>query len=311
VPKNTARLPIIATTNTRSINRKVDLLSQLLDDAKIDIAVVTETWLHEANNTLFEAKMSDKYTTFSTMRSGRRGGGVALLIRGEYTTSCSLISTSSNIDQLADNINVEYVIAKARPPRLPRGYPNIIICGVYIAEFNDKQRQYQAIAILISAIEKALDSDSGARQGARPLIMVAGDFNGANTKPLCSVFQLHQLNKMATRGDRCLDLILSNAPHCYNCENWPELGSSDHKTVIAIAPEYLYREQLPPPVKRYVRTGKIGDTVNEIRNADWSQTISMLSVDPQSATNSWYETLKAAEDHHQPLRVMRQRNDKP
>ncbi len=310
MPINTSRLPIVATTNARSINNKADLLNQLLDDAKIDVAVVTETWLHEANNNLFEAKMSDNHTTFSHTRSGRRGGGVAVLIRREYTASCSLVSTSGNIDQLANDINLEFIIAKARPPRLPRGYPNILICGVYIAEFNDKQRQQQAIAKLISALEEALDSDSGSRS-ERPLIVIAGDFNGANIKPLCSVFQLHQLNKTATRGDRCLDLILSNAPQCYNCENWPELGSSDHKTVVAIAPEYLYREQLPPPVKRYVRTGKIGDTVNEIRNTDWSQTISLLRTDPQGATNSLYETLKAAEDHHQPLRVMRQRNDKP
>jgi exonuclease III len=136
VPKNTSRLPIIATTNARSINRKADLLSQLPDDAQIDIAVVTETWLHEANTNLFEAKMSGNYTIFSHTRSGRRGGGVALLIRREYTTSSSLISTSNNTDQPADNVNVEFIIVKARPPRLPRGYPNIFICGVYIAKFN-------------------------------------------------------------------------------------------------------------------------------------------------------------------------------
>jgi hypothetical protein len=49
------RLPIVATTNARSISNKTELLTQFLADAKIDVAIVSETWLYDNNTKIVEA----------------------------------------------------------------------------------------------------------------------------------------------------------------------------------------------------------------------------------------------------------------
>ena len=66
-PVLTDRLPIVATTNVRSISNKTELLTQFLADAKIDVAIVTETWLHD-NNTTRSWKRNSEATSPSSAR---------------------------------------------------------------------------------------------------------------------------------------------------------------------------------------------------------------------------------------------------
>ena len=44
---------------------------------------------------------------------------------------------------------------------------------------------------------------------------------------------------------------------------------------------------------------------------NWSPTIALLSQEPKSATNELYSVMKAAEDLHQPIKMLRTRGDKP
>lgn len=124
-------------------------------------------------------------------------------------------------------------------------------------------------------------------------------------------YNCNNSTKTATRGERCLDLILINAPPCYVSETWPELGNSDHKTVVSTPRANSYKELLPETEIKLVRSGKIEDTVADLRAINWSHIISKLKKDPQEATNDFYHTLKTAEDENQPLKVLKTKGDKP
>ena len=252
-----------------------------------------------------EAQFRGNFSVVSTTRNGRRGGGVSILVSKSYVASCTQVHLKIGCDD--DDISLEVTAASFRPHKLPRGFPDVIVFGVYLAEF-ERSRQSKGILRLKEAIENALVSGN---RNSRPLIFVAGDFNGANVSPLLSSLRVHQLNRHATRGERCLDLILTNAPKCYASETWPELGASDHKTVVALPPLSRYRERLPVAETRPVRSGKICDTVAEIRAVNWSPTIALLNQDPQSATDEFYSIMRTAEDLHQPIKMLRTRGDKP
>ncbi len=207
---------------------------------------------------------------------------------------------------------MDLVIVRAFPPRLPRGYSSVLIACVYIAEFrqNNKESLRQKVAIyqLASALESATANSS---LGNKPLIIIAGDFNGASTKYLCDSLQLYLINKSATRGKNTLDLVLTNAPKCYNPSNWPALGESDHMIVLCKPSQSLYKACIPATVKIMARTGKVADTVHQLRTTDWSPVISNLRGDPQEAINLFYSSILEAENTWQPLKVLKLKNDKP
>ena len=66
-------------------------------------------------------------------------------------------------------------------------------------------------------------------------IFVCGDFNRLSLSRLTSQFKLKQIIDKPTRGDKILDLVLTNLSHTYD-ENavytLPPFGLSDHNVVI-------------------------------------------------------------------------------
>ena len=87
-----------------------------------------------------------------------------------------------------------------------------------------------------------------------PLVYTIGDFNNANITPLLREFKLCPISNKPTRGNSYLDIILTNAPGCYNCLNRQPFGHSDQT--------WIYKRTLPKQVKVVVRSGKIKDTVH-------------------------------------------------
>ncbi|RNA24747.1 RNA-directed DNA polymerase from mobile element jockey [Brachionus plicatilis] len=115
---------------------------------------------------------------------------------------------------------LEFTITRTRPHRLRRGYSCVLAVAVYIPEFN-VSRLRSSITQLCHALEEPVTKCSS---NNKPLIFVAGDFNGADVRPLCTKFYLRQINREPTRAAKCLDIILSNAPDCYISETRNPLG---------------------------------------------------------------------------------------
>jgi hypothetical protein len=58
-------------------------ITQFLADAKIDVAIVTETWLHDNNTKIVKAQFRGNFSVVSTTRNGRRGGGFGIMRTAE------------------------------------------------------------------------------------------------------------------------------------------------------------------------------------------------------------------------------------
>ena len=85
----------ISTANVRAIKYKEDLLTEYLHNNKIDICVVTETWLYEEDSDWFDTLclQQHNFAMDNIPRSGRTGGGVALVWKNNI--ACKRISSES------------------------------------------------------------------------------------------------------------------------------------------------------------------------------------------------------------------------
>jgi hypothetical protein len=92
----------------------------------------------------------------------------------------------------------------------------------------------------------------------------------------------------------------------------PELSAkmSDHYVIIATAPRHVYKATRPQKKKILVRTGKISATAATISDFDFSEVMAQLDIDPQATISNVYALILAAQDFHQPLRVVQIRGDK-
>jgi hypothetical protein len=110
--------------------------------------------------------------------------------------------------------------------------------------------------------------------------------------------------------------MLTNAPKCYEHETWCALAdndnkASDHLVVHCYPAQIKYDNQHPPPVKRLVRSGRVGPTVNILRDTNWAPITTQARINPQLAIDQFYAVVKAAEDRCQPLKLLEIRHDQP
>ena len=206
----------------------------------------------------------------------------------------------------------EITSVKIKPLRIPRGFSSIIILCVYIPAWDESTRT-RVLHLLSNYLSEAIAVTGS---GTNPLIYIAGDLNGINTASLCCSFNLHQINNQPTRLNNVLDIILTNAPSCYNCSTLPPIGQSDHLTVLASPSEHTYKLTKPPATKIQVRSGKIRNTVAEIRRVNWQTTIPFSDINfifsnAQRAYDTFYDTLNNAQNLHQPLRMVKTKDDQP
>ena len=124
--------------------------------------------------------------------------------------------------------------------------------------------------------------------GTKPHIIVACDFNRANTSFLTTTLYLYKINIGAThKKGGVLDIIFTNAPKCYTAKVWNSIGKSDHKIVVALPMQVDYQQQLPAPRLKFVRSGNICDTVAYLRSADWTPILSSTLTLPQDTADEF------------------------
>ena len=74
--------------NARSLNNKVNVLLQFLEDNQTDIVCITETWFSEENSTITFSIKEAGWEIEHTYRS-KRGGGVCILWKPHINVKCS------------------------------------------------------------------------------------------------------------------------------------------------------------------------------------------------------------------------------
>jgi hypothetical protein len=111
-------------------------------------------------------------------------------------------------------------------------------------------------------------------------IIIAGDFN---INQITNQFRLKQLVKFPTRGERTLDLILTNLAKFYqNPEKKPPFGLSDHFTVTIfpnLRPSSSNTNKLIPVRKRNKSSFEAFGRF--LSNMDWSLLNSLPTIEEQ------------------------------
>ena len=143
---------------------------------------------------------------------------------------------------------LEVTIIRAIPKRLPSGFNCCLIINIYIPEFTETKQRKLIFHLNEILIEPVITNHT---KNGKPLLYIAGDFNNANNKYLYNTFNVYQVNSKPTNknNDKCLDILLTNAPKCYVTKNQPPFGNSDHELVIAIPPLHKYKITRPVQIK--------------------------------------------------------------
>lgn len=194
----------------------MDELAATLEVMSIDVAVITETWLHEMHD-------SDliNIPCFSLHRRDRlsgRAGGVCAYI--SHT-----IPSKRRLD--LESPLYECMWIWLRPHRLPRRLSGIMIGVVYNPPDKLAQEQKDLVHYLVDSVDLVRNRypECG--------VIILGDFNKLIISDLIVHHDLKQVVQDATRGASILDLIITNFGNFYSrpTSNAP-LGSADHNTII-------------------------------------------------------------------------------
>lgn len=114
------------------------------------------------------------------------------------------------------------------PPRIARPFSCIITVALYYPEF---RRNTVKKADLNSYITERLDYLLKERPSAG--IVITGDINQLDPRPLSQRFDLRKIVKAPTRGKNILDQIHTNMGNLYGeAQHLPPLGRSDHQCIV-------------------------------------------------------------------------------
>ena len=222
LPKITPNCMVL---NARSLV-KPDATSGLSTDlfsSKIDICIVSETWLNRSVS--LHLVFPDGYTILRKDRGNQRiGGGVAIICRDDW--KIKRLELENDFECLWSEVfttSSKYFIASLYHPPYP----------VYADS--------DLLAHLTEACELIFASEPNAR------IIIAGDINHLNIRDLISQHNLKQLVTKSTRDDKILDVFLTNSSHLWKTPVvFKSLVRSDHLSVMVSA------NQPARPEKRYV-----------------------------------------------------------
>ena len=218
-------LPNVLVVNSRSIMGKIDELKYYSNEHKIEIIIVTETWL--SDNIPSEVVNISGFILICKDRKIGPGGGCAIYVRKEFS-----IRTR---DDLSDP-SFECQWLTLRPKWLPRTISRIAVDCVYLTPSIDRVSLEKFYDYFYSCYDKV--SSESPETG----FIVAGDFNpcsnGFDRKCLSDYcdYNLKQVVKDPTRNSNILDHIFTNMGSHYNPpEVIAPLSTSDHNMVIWMA----------------------------------------------------------------------------
>ena len=206
-------MPKILLTNIQSLRPKVDELSVIAANLKVDIICLTETWL---TNEIDDCLMNiPGYSIVRNDRRCRRGGGTTIYIRNGLCFSVVPVDLISEIEGTFIDL-----------PSINLGMFCLYIPPHLRAEVNK---------LTLTNIKDAMEDFMG--KYPQREVIVLGDFNDFNVEALCRDFNLMDIIREPTRGKNILDRIMisENLKPVYGnsqvSHNAP-IGKSDHMCLV-------------------------------------------------------------------------------
>ncbi|KAL5254242.1 hypothetical protein ACHWQZ_G013877 [Mnemiopsis leidyi] len=173
--------------NSRSLSNKYDDLMCLLQDEKVDIACITETWLTDQANFVTSAIKSYGYNIIHTYRADTRGGGTAVI----YHSSLKVATANLRGHSFQ---TFEYVVGTLRcDADMKITIVSLYRTGPITSRFFEEFDEFLAVILL--------KSDYLVLTGDFNIHMETGDSNSAQLLQITDSYGLKQLVKVPTH--RC------------------------------------------------------------------------------------------------------------
>ena len=289
-------LPTILTTNPRSLANKFDDFSQVVKQNHVEVAVISETWLSDRVHD--GAVQLEGYTLHRKDRLTTVGGGVACYVSNQIT--------HTRLDYL-EHQDFEILWIKLQVLRSPKNYSPIIIGALYHTTNSNAQRNRETIRHLLECLDRVSMKHPYAG------FFLTGDFNRLSTKQIEKAYKLHQIVKNPTRGNACLDLIITNMHNFYQPPiHLSPIGVADHQVIIC-KPLPSYRI---PKAKRNIKhmrkfsLKKKIEFVDKMNMANWECVYKAPSC--EEMYHNFSQLLITMVEKHFPWKmVSRGLNDKP
>ena len=199
-------VPSFLLSNVQSLAPKIDEIQHCINNANLDLACLTETWLKEHIQDTVVA--INGYNLIRLDRRSTDHGGVCMYIKNSIKYSV-----------------LQVLWVKIQPTRLPRGISTIVVGVLYHPPCADNASMLNYLIEKLTSIESQYTNCG---------VIVLGDFNHLRhvINKVNHIFNLKQIVPFATRGSNKLDLILTNLQNFYNTPvKRPNFGLSDHATV--------------------------------------------------------------------------------
>ena len=201
-------MPSLLLSNVCHISNKVDELQSVMLLNNASVAIITESWLNPQTADSI-INLGNNYRSYRLDRP-TPGGGVLAYVSSYLPTTC--------LTELEGN-GKEGIWLLLKPPRTPRPYSAILVFGVYYPPGQTKEHDRE----MLDYLKRGVDSVLADRPSTG--IIIGGDFNSLNLRPICLRLGLKRLVKAPTRGQNILDNILTNMTELYrDAQHLPPIG---------------------------------------------------------------------------------------
>ena len=232
------------TLNCRSLRNKTSDLKVLLEDYKLDVGALQETWLNKGDKSIYAEIKEKGYKVYKRERAEGKGGGLAILIN---TLTCIKSSAVYNYKYSTfENVVCSVTISKVKQ----------VIINIYRPPSQSQSKFLIDFEDFITKIHERYD-----------LLIFFGDFNIdfisntktlINLKSLLSKYNLTQIVEAPTRLSTLLDYVVINSSLLdTSCIISNSLASfpSDHKPVLLRVrlkhPKITTNNKIPIEIRNY------------------------------------------------------------
>ena len=231
-------------------------LSTELSSNNIDVCFVSETWLNSniSSNLLYVLMAIIFYETIVQIFLRVVVLPFFMKTTGKYLTF-TLVKTCECSWCEIQKYNAKYFVAILYHPPNPN-YP-----------------ECELLEYLSNKCEEILFLDSSAR------IIIAGDINQLPVNDFCTQHNLQQLVSNSTRGQRILDMFITNFPYLWKPPSvFKGLVRSDHMTII-VNPCVQVKPERKHVYFRDVREHRKSNMEKCFQKCDWSSIYNTNDVD--------------------------------
>ena len=251
--------------NCRSLSSNFSKLkdSVLGLEMKFDVIALSETWLKDNDNTMFEM---EGYNNFVCSRTDKSGGGVALYINDSLQHRY-LPDKSIYINNCAEIVSVEITLRNGK---------KVIICCIYRAPNTDLNTLSEFINYILSNIGKRT-------------VYMCGDFNvdllqydkHADTNDFIDQLYSLGLHPLITRPTRITSHSKTLIDNIFTTDLSSHIHSgliindmSDHLPIYQITENsYKTSNDLGYSKKKVVNEETVGALVNDLKEINWNTII--------------------------------------